>query len=446
MATSSAKQRPPLVGAAVSRRCSLWSHPVVLFLTAGVLTVAVLLVVLSAFSTRAATDQAILDARAVTEVVAHSVAEPAIPVGLVAGEAASVDRFDRTMLSRLLVDRIVRIKIWDRNGKIIYSDKVQLIGETFGLDDEELNVVAHGGSAADVSDLQQPENRYERSYGKLLEVYIQVHAPSGQPLLFEAYFPYSDVSQRSAAIASDFRPITVAGLVLFLLLTCPLVWILARRLDRSAADRERLLLAAVEASDIERRRIARDLHDGVVQELAGISFTLSATARQLHDQPQTTSTLDALGAGVRRSLRALRSLLVEIYPPDLRTQGLPTALDDLLAPAAAAGIDVSVEVADTSHVAPDQVALVWRGAQEAIRNAIRHGRPRSLSLRVSTPPGGVELDVRDDGVGFDPAVDPPYGHFGLRSLRDLVEEAGGTLEISSSPYHGTTFCMTLGET
>lgn len=445
MAPDSAQQRPRTLGAAAVRRRSTWTHPVVLFVAAGVLAIVGLLVVLSWFSTRAATDQAVLGARSVTEVVAHSVAEPAIPVGLVDGEAAAVDRFDRTVLSRLLVGRILRVKIWDGDGTIVYSDKVQLIGEQFDLDEEELEIVANGGSAADVSDLDEPENRFERGQGKLLEVYTQVRSPSGEPLLFEAYFPYSDVTRRSADIASDFRPITIAGLVIFLLLTSPLVWVLARRLDRSAAERERLLLAAVEASDIERRRIARDLHDGVVQELAGISFTLSATARQLHDQPDTTRTLDNLGAGVRRSLRALRSLLVEIYPPDLRTQGLPTALDDLLAPALAAGIDVSVEVADTSSVPTEQVALVWRGAQEAVRNAVRHGRPRTLSVTVSTPPGGIQLELSDDGVGFDPALDPPYGHFGLRSIRDLVQEAGGSLEITSTPDQGTTFCMTLGE-
>ncbi len=446
MAPQPAQQRPRTLGAADLRRRGAWLNPVLLFVAAGALAVVVLLVVLSWFSTRAATDQAIFDARSVTVVVAHSVAEPAMPVGLVEGRAASVDRFDRTVLSRLLVDRIVRIKIWDATGTIIYSDKVQLIGEAFGLGADEQEILAHGGSAADVSDLDEPENRFERGHGKLLEVYTQVHSPSGQPLLFEAYFPYSDVTQRSADIASEFRPITMAGLVIFLLLSSPLVLVLARRLDRSAADRERLLVAAVEASDIERRRIARDLHDGVVQELAGISFTLSATARQIHEQPEMTRTLDSLGAGVRRSLRALRSLLVEIYPPDLRTQGLPTALDDLLAPSAAAGVDVSVAVEDTSKVSPDQVALVWRGAQEAVRNAIRHGRPRSLLVRVSALPAGVQLEVRDDGVGFDPAVDPPYGHFGLRSIRDLVEEAGGSLEISSAPDHGTTFRMTLGET
>ncbi|MGI8699642.1 MAG: hypothetical protein ACR2JU_00235, partial [Nocardioidaceae bacterium] len=211
MAPQPAQQRPRTLGAADLRRRGAWLNPVLLFVAAGALAVVVLLVVLSWFSTRAATDQAIFDARSVTVVVAHSVAEPAMPVGLVEGRAASVDRFDRTVLSRLLVDRIVRIKIWDATGTIIYSDKVQLIGEAFGLGADEQEILAHGGSAADVSDLDEPENRFERGHGKLLEVYTQVHSPSGQPLLFEAYFPYSDVTQRSADIASEFRPITVAA-------------------------------------------------------------------------------------------------------------------------------------------------------------------------------------------------------------------------------------------
>ena len=164
-----------------------------------------------------------------------------------------------------------------------------------------------------------------------------------------------------------------------MLLTVPLMWVLTRRLDASAAERERLLLAAVQASENERRRIARDLHDGVVQDLAGISFAASATARDVADRPDVARRLEALGAGVRSSLRALRSLLVEIYPPDLRTEGLGAALDDLLAPATASGVQVSLEVADTDDVREESVALVWRVAQEAVRNALRHGRPSSLA-------------------------------------------------------------------
>ena len=262
--------------------------------------------------------------------------------------------------------------------------------------------------------------------------------------MFEAYFPYDKVSDRSAQILSEFRPITIAGLLIFLVLTTPLVWVLARRLDRSAADRERLLLAAVDASDTERRRIARDLHDGVVQELAGISFAVSATSRQLVDQPELAGRLDSLGAGVRRALRALRSLLVEIYPAELTENGLAAGLEDLLAPAAAAGIEVSLDVADTSKVSPEWTALTWRVAQEAVRNAIRHGQPTRLSVLVTTSPSSLCLEVKDDGLGFDTAADPPYGHLGLRSLRDLVREAGGTFEVTSARGEGTTLVTKIG--
>jgi signal transduction histidine kinase len=263
-------------------------------------------------------------------------------------------------------------------------------------------------------------------------------------LLFEAYFPYSKVSDRSTQIASEFRPITVAGLVIFLVLTVPLVWVLARRLDRSAAERERLLLAAVEASDAERRRIARDLHDGVVQELVGATFAVSATSRQLvEEQPEAAGQLDAIGSDMRRSLRSLRSLLVEIYPPELQQNGLRAALEDLLAPAVATGIEVELDIADTTDVPPEWTALVWRVAQEAVRNAIRHGRPRRIAVLVTVPPDGVCLEVKDDGAGFDPSVDPPYGHLGLRSVRDLVHEAGGSFEIASAPGKGTTLVTSL---
>jgi signal transduction histidine kinase len=422
------------------------THPVVLFVAAGAVTVTVLLFVLSWFSTRAAQDEATLDARNVTNVLAHSVTEPLMPRGLVAGRAASLDIFDRRVRHRLLVAQIVRIKLWSPSGRIIYSDKVQLIGKVFPLDAQERQIVLHGGTAADITDLSKPENRYERGHGKLLEVYTQVHGPAGQPLLFEAYFPYSGVIHRTSQIVSQFRPITIFGLLVFLLLTTPLVWVLARRLDRSAAERERLLLAAVEASDIERRRIARDLHDTVVQELAAVSFALSAAAREMHDQPAVSRRLDGFGGRVRNSLRSLRSLLVEIYPPELRKQGLGAALEDLLAPATGSGVETVLDVADISQVSLDRTALVWRVAQEAVRNALRHGRPSRLEVRVTTPDKHVKLVVSDDGAGFDTLQAPPYGHLGLRSLRDLVAEAGGTLDVTSVPGAGTTLTLTLSAT
>jgi two-component system, NarL family, sensor kinase len=440
---------PPLVPV---RRRPGWRHPVVQFLAAGLVALVALILVSGWLSERAATEEAVIDARNTTELLAESLVEPAVTRALLDRESAAVDKFDRLVEERVLVGPVLRVKIWSPDGTIVYSDRTELIGERFELDDDELDVLWGGGSDAEASALTAPENRYEREeFGRLLEVYTRVETPDGSPLLFEAYFSYDDVTYRSSQVLEAFRPITIAGLLVFLVLTVPLVWVLARRLDAAAADRERLLQAAVEASDAERRRIARDLHDGVVQDLAGTSFALSATARDLSDRPETAGRLESLGMGVRQSLRALRSLLVEIYPPDLRTEGLGAALDDLVAPAAAAGIDVELHVADTTAVPDDVVALAWRTAQEAVRNALRHGSPGRLTVGLTvdrpgdragdrsdrTGSGTLVLEVRDDGIGFDAHQPPQQGHLGLRGLSDLVHEAGGRLEVTSAPGAGT---------
>lgn len=427
-----------LEGGRVPGSARRWfSHPMVQFLTAGAVAMVVLVVGSGWLSERAATDEAIIDARATTELLGRSVVQPTLTRGVLQGNAAAIDRFDRQMLKRAMGGDVLRIKVWARDGTIIYSDQTRLIGEKFALADEELEILLEGRSAAEVSDLSKPENRFERGSGRLLEVYTQVRAPDGQRLLFEAYFSYDDVSRRSAEVLNAFRPITIAGLLVFLAVTGPLVWVLTRRLDAAAAARERLLIAAVEASDIERRRIARDLHDGVVQQLAGTSFALSAAARDARERPERAKQLEDLAGGVRHSLRSLRSLLVEIYPPELKTAGLAAALDDLVAPATTAGIAVDVQVVDTSDLHDEIVALVWRVAQEAVRNAQRHAHPSRLAVIVTRDDHRTVLEVVDDGVGFDPTAPPEPGHLGLRALHDLVRDARGKLTVTSSLGRGT---------
>lgn len=437
--TPTLRKPPRHPGAAAALRRPRWTRPVLQFVAAGLVALVLLIVASGWLSKRAATEEAIADARETTWLIAASIVEPALTPELVRQQPAALERFDDFIQDRVMVGDMLRVKLWDENGTIVYSDEPRLIGERFDLGADELAVLAETRSTdAEVSDLSQPENDYENDVGRLLEVYARVALPGGRPLLFEAYYSYDTVAGRSADVLQAFRPIPIAGLLVFMALTVPLVWVLARRLDVAAAERERLLVAAVEASDAERRRIARDLHDGVVQHLAGISFGASATARELEGSPELARRIEALGTGVRHSLRALRSLLVEIYPPDLRTEGLAAALDDLVAPATAAGIAVDLQVADTEGVRDEAIALTWRVAQEAVRNAVRHGNPTELHVRVTVTDHAVQLVVADNGVGFDPATVPREGHLGLRSLRDLVVDSGGTLVLDSVPGAGTT--------
>ena len=189
------------------------------FVVAGLLALVVLVVGSQLLSRNAATDEAIADARTTTRLLAKAVVEPALTRGLVEEQSAALDRFDRLALRTIVGEdkEILRIKIWDHDGRIVYSDKTQLIGEQFELGADEIEVLDNGGTEAEVSDLSEPENRFEQGFGRLLEVYTQVWTPEGQPLLFEAYYSYDEVSERSQEVLGSFRPITIAALLLFML-------------------------------------------------------------------------------------------------------------------------------------------------------------------------------------------------------------------------------------
>ena len=380
----------------------LLRSPVVQFLAIGLLTCAVLLLGTEMLNDRAAEDEAITDAQATTEVLARSVAQPEVPRGLVDGDPGAVDRFDRLALERLLVRDVRRIKIWSADGTIVYSDEVRLIGEQFALDEDELEVLREGGTDAEVADLTEQENRYESKAKGLVEVYTQLLSPEGEPLLFEAYFFLAGIEDRQAQVIGPFRRITLGALAVLVGVATAMLWVLTRRVTRAAAERERLLRNAASASDAERRRIARDLHDGVVQDLAGSAYTLSALAREADGADRIA--LDETSDVLRRSLHSLRSLLVEIHPPGLTADSLPAALQDLTAPLEASGVEVRVRADGGSEADEDTVALVWRVAQEAVRNTLRHAEAGSVSIDLREEGKSIILEVTDDGVGFAPGT------------------------------------------
>jgi signal transduction histidine kinase len=327
------------------------------------------------------------------------------------------------------------VKIWTPDGRILYSDEPRLIGQRFELGEEERELFETGGSDAELSDLSEPENRYERAAGKLLEAHTPIRTRNGTQLLFETYQRFSAVSASASRILRTLAPPLLGGLLVLLAIQIPLAYGLARRLQRGHDERERLLARAIEASDNERRRIAADLHDGIVQDLAGVAFGLAPLAAKA--PPSEQKVLNASVERLRQGVRDLRTLLVEIHPPRLETAGLKAALDDLLSPVRAAGIEAELEVEPT----PDD-ALVYRVVREALRNVVEHAQARHVAVTV-TPERAI---VRDDGRGFDAARRErrrEEGHVGLALLEDLVAEAGGTLSVTSAPDEGTTVRLEL---
>lgn len=381
--------------------------------------------------------EAIRNATQLAEVAGHSVVAPFVTPALLRGDPASIERVDWAVRRGLLDEHVVRVKLWDPHGKIVYSDDHRLIGSRFGLAADERQALKTGSAAADVSDLSEPENKYERPFGKLLEVYVPIRSRDGAPLLFEMYERYSSISGSGRNLWLAFAPAILGALAVLWLIQLPLAWRGARHLREGQAERERLLRQAVESSEFERRRIARDLHDGAVQDLAGVSYSLTAAADTIDkaDRAEVGKTLRDAAAGTRRTIRELRSLLVDIYPPDLHRTGLEAAIRDLVAPLGPRGIDVDLDLPRDLRLAPTVETLFYRCAQEALRNVVRHADASHVDVRVQLDDGVATLLVADDGRGF--AGNRKEGHLGLVLLSDLAREAGGRLEVESAPAKGT---------
>ena len=420
-------------------------HPVTQFALAGLAVLAVFGAAAVLALRSLGNAEALRDARQFATLAGQGIVEPTVAPGLLRGRPEAIAAVDRMVQERVLGERVVRVKLWARDGRIVYSDEPRLIGTRFPLDAEKLDVLRTGATKASLSDLSGPENRYEREQGDLYEVYLPIRAPDGTPLLFETYQRRSAVASTGRRIWMPFAALLLGSLLLLWLVQVPLAWRLGRRLQRTQAEREALLVRAVEASDDERRRIAADLHDGPVQDLAGISYSLSAAA-QTESSAATRSTLEQAAAGTRDAMRRLRSLLVEIHPPNLRASGLEAALADLLAPLQARGVETELRVDAPLGLDEEAERIVYRAAAEALRNVARHAGANRIAVSVERDEIRVRLVVADDGAGFGPEDRErrrEEGHVGLSLLEELAARAGGRLDVRSAPGEGTTLELEL---
>jgi two-component system, NarL family, sensor kinase len=449
-AAAEAEPAPRLWERATSRRVAL-AH----FTLCGMALLLVVATIGTVALRHVARDEALRDARVLTAALARGVIQGQITQDVLDGDPAALDRLDGLVHARVLAGQpgdssIIRIKIWSTDGRIVYSDAPGLIGKRFVLPEDLREAMDHRAASAEVSDLERPENRFERGKGPLVEVYQPMPVAGGDEVLLEAYHPASEINQASRRIERTFLPVALALLAALALAQLPLAWFLARRVRADEQERERLTRAGEDALESERRRIAAELHDGVVQDLAGVAYELQAAADQLpagngHD-PALAAALRR-GAGVcRGSMRALRALLVDLYPSERREQGLDAAVEALARPLRDRGVDVAVDLQLDGALPSATAELVYRAVQEALRNVDRHAAARTASVALRDDGDGLTLVVEDDGRGMtgeNLREQHAAGHMGLALLADGVAARGGSLSIESEPGTGTRVRVTL---
>jgi len=373
---------------------------------------------------------------------AGQLVEANLPDGLLAGKLAARRAVDDVVVARILSSSIVRVKIWSTDGRVLYSDDQAEIGGHYTLDPGQLRLLRDGGAKVEVTDLRRPENTLDRGRGELIEAYTRIRTPAGTPVLFEIYQRFGSVTAGARRLLAALAPPILGAIGLIVLIQAPLLWSLTRRLQRGHEEREALLGNAIAASARERRRVASYLHDGPVQDIAGLAFSLAplADGADARGASGEASVLRTTIERLRRTIRDLRTLLVELHPPHLAAAGLEAAIADLVSPLQASGTVVSVAIDGAEHLDREQEALVYRVAQEAVRNVIAYADASTLRVEVTVGDGVARLIVTDDGRGFDPGMRErrlAEGHLGLSLVEELARQSGGALEISSSEGTGT---------
>lgn len=219
-------------------------------------------------------------------------------------------------------------------------------------------------------------------------------------------------------------------------------------LDRLMADRARMRRLAAQvlsAQDEERARVARELHDSTAQTLTAVMLQLGAAA-QASKSPEMDDSLATMRELVADALEEVRSLSHTMHPRVLDDLGLTAALEWLARQTRAQEtFDVRVIAdAETSLIRPEVGSVLYRVAQEALRNAARHAEARNVELRVRHDATSATLEVTDDGRGFDvKRAEERRPGMGLFSMRERVALVNGTLSVISAPARGTRVVATI---
>jgi signal transduction histidine kinase len=387
---------------------------------------------------------------------------------------------DRAALDQLFIDtalgeKIASLKIWRRDGRVLYSNNKALIGRTFPIDDG-LKVALEGDVHSEMSDLSGVENELERGkWSKLIETYVPLHADGTGKVIAAAEFYHSTdqlARESRAAQVQSWLMLIATVAVMYLLL-----FALVRRGSKTILEQQGELndkvtqLTALVAqnehlhdkvrraaartaalNEVFLRRISADLHDGPGQDMGlalmqfeAIGETCMVCPGISHGPLSNTEEFRVIRSSLQSAMADLRAISAGLQLPEIDKLSISEiaarALRDY---ERKTGATVTVDTVNGQAPASLSVKIaLYRLLQESLTNGFRHANGTAQHVKVETEVGRLIVEVSDRGTGFNPAAIVPEGHLGLVGMRERVEILGGSFDLQSTVGQGTTIRVTL---
>ncbi len=352
----------------------------------------------------------------------HEIADPVI-----------LAQFDEEVRLRLLGGETVRVKVWNTDGTIVYSDAADLIGQQFELSGHAREAF-DGKPSFNLSDLSDPAHQMERDLDRLIEFFIPIEDSDG------SVSSVLEVEQRVEALETHIghiqRNVWISiglGLGVLSIFMASLTLTGARVSNRRRRLAENLLGQVLRAREEERKRIVGALHDDIGQTLYRLLYRLEGSQAKV-DDPALISDELSLAADIVREIDGnLRSELRLLHHSEVEDVGLRTALTELI-DTTRAETDLTVSLDIDLKRSPDPVpsTALFAAAQEGLINARKHARATNVAVRVWSDSTRATLEVADDGIGVDGS-----DGIGLATTRERLDALGGGLSVRRRRGGGT---------
>jgi len=414
----------------------------------------------------------------VTNLYLDSAISPRLQSLATDGQLEDADRLglDRLLTGSHLGEHVVALKIWGRDGRIIYnSPDPSLVGRRFVMERPLAQAFA-GEVRSQVVDKDDLEDQLKNPrWSRLIETFAPIRADSDNAVLAVAGFYQTAQRLEQGVRSAQLRTWAVHGAVTLVMLVLLTTLVIKanntidsqqRELNEKLAQltallaqneqlHERVSRAAARTTALNERflrHVATDLHDGPGQCLALASMRIESLSEvcggceySAGRERSVAEDFSTVHLALQSALADLRAILRGLQLPEIEhlsvTETLRRAILDHER-------KTGREVPLTVHEVPDEAPLpvritLYRLLQESLANGFRHGGGRNQRVSVNGSAGALQIEVADDGSGFDTSVPNTGGHFGLDGMRERVQLLGGNFEVKSAPNRGTVVRASL---